>query len=109
MMSREIIRYEIVVPLKDNDGKDLSFEVQQLTDELVERFGGLTVVGGPNQPCSGYWKGLNHTYKDEVILLILDLPPQGQFPWEDCQRWRELLRQEVLYVTHHARSARLID
>jgi len=44
-------RYEILLPLKYNDGSDIESEkLLETKQELVHRFGALTVASGASQP-----------------------------------------------------------
>jgi hypothetical protein len=55
-------RYEIYLPLKYNDGKEIEPEkIKQIREELIEEFGALT-VSSLSAPYQGTWKyggGLN--------------------------------------------------
>ncbi len=63
-------RYEILLPLKYNDGTPVEPEkFQQTRRELVERFGALTMEV---QPVSGVWIYGGQEHHDELIRFIVD-------------------------------------
>ena len=63
-------RYEILLPLKYNDGTPVEPEKFQATRrELVEQFGALTM----DAPlASGLWVSSGHEYQDELIRFVVD-------------------------------------
>ena len=49
-------KYEIYVPLKYNDGREIEAEkIKQIREELIAVFGALT-VSSQSAPCLGTWK-----------------------------------------------------
>ena len=64
-------RYEILLPLKYNDGSDIEPEKLLLTkQELVAKFGALTVNPAPVE---GVWTYEGTTYQDLLLKYILDI------------------------------------
>ena len=64
------IRYEILLPLKYNDGTSVEAEkFQQTKVELLERFQGLTIDPGTIR---GLWVYRGEQFEDELIRLIVD-------------------------------------
>jgi len=64
-------RYEILLPLKFNDGQPVPAEaLNQTREELLARFDGLTV-----HPHSllGIWQQEGQRYEDELIRLTVDV------------------------------------
>jgi hypothetical protein len=77
-MSRSARRYDLFLPLTDNDGRpfddDLFRDVQR---RLLERFGGLTAQLR-EFPLQGIWHGGARLYLDLVIIMtVLDFRRQG--------------------------------
>ncbi|MBA2253175.1 MAG: hypothetical protein H0W13_10840 [Nitrospirales bacterium] len=63
-------RYEILLPLKYNDGAPVEPEkFQQTRRELVQKFGALTMEV---QPISGIWIFGGQEHRDELIRFIVD-------------------------------------
>ena len=73
-------RYEILLPLKHNDGRSVSDDkLNQTREELVNRFDGVSV-----QPQSivGIWVHEGMRYEDTSVLLAIDVddtPENRQF------------------------------
>ena len=66
-----ILRYEILLPLKYNDGSPVEDEKIQLTkQELVDRFGVVTIEP---QSILGLWTHEEKEYEDELIKTIIDV------------------------------------
>jgi hypothetical protein len=64
-------RYEILLPLKHNDGQPVSAELIKLTKtDILERFDGVTM--GP-QAVVGLWKQQGQLFEDEQIKLVVDV------------------------------------
>jgi hypothetical protein len=58
--------YDIYVPLYYNDGTPVESEkFQQLQEELLDRFEGLTFFPQRNE---GFWKMADVTYRDEIVI-----------------------------------------
>lgn len=65
-----IKRYEILLPLRYNDGRFIEAEkFKQSKLELIERFGGLTVEP---TPALGYWHAKGRLYEDVMIRFHVD-------------------------------------
>ncbi len=63
-------RYEILLPLKYNDGMPVEPEKFQVTRrELVTRFGALTMDA---PPVSGVWLWSGREYRDQLIRFVVD-------------------------------------
>ena len=63
-------RYEILLPLKYNDGTPVEPEKFQTTRrELVERFSALTMDA---PPIVGLWMPGGREYQDELIRFVVD-------------------------------------
>jgi hypothetical protein len=64
-------RYEILLPLKFNDGRPIPDELFYETREnLLARFEGLTWVA---HPIEGMWKHEGITYHDATVRLVVDV------------------------------------
>ena len=64
-------RYEILLPLKFNDGRTIPEEAYYETrDELVARFGAVSWVP---DPLKGIWLHEGVKYEDSTIRIIVDV------------------------------------
>jgi hypothetical protein len=64
-------RYEILLPLKYNDGGEIEAEKFLLTkQELVQKFGALSVDPHPIQ---GLWTHQGVTYEDLLLKYVVDI------------------------------------
>ena len=61
-------RYEILLPIKFNDGSPVPDELLiEVREELVEKFGGLTTMP-PSTPAEGWWRSGEVLYKDDIVI-----------------------------------------
>jgi hypothetical protein len=64
-------RYEILLPLKYNDGGSVEPEkLLQTKQDLVQKFGALTVDPYPVQ---GFWTYQGTSYQDALLRYIVDV------------------------------------
>ena len=70
-MSRTLRRYEVLLPLRFNDGLSVPDEV--VADTLIEleiRFG---AVSCETQTIRGYWRHEDASYRDDLIRVFVDV------------------------------------
>jgi len=82
-------RYEVLLPVRYNDGAPIEEEkFQQTWLEARQQFGGLTI---DLHPLRGIWVHGETVYEDELIRLILDVDdtPENR-DW--FLRWKETLK-----------------
>lgn len=64
-------RYEILLPLKYNDGRDIEPDkFLQTKKELTQKFGALSV---DPYPIEGVWTQQNIAYEDVLVKFIVDV------------------------------------
>ena len=64
-------RYEILLPLKYNEGSDVEAEkLLQTKQELVQRFGAVTV---DPYPVEGTWTHEGTSYEDSLLRYVVDV------------------------------------
>jgi hypothetical protein len=64
-------RYEILLPLKYNDGRPVSVEIlNQTRDDLLARFEGITV--SPHSVL-GVWQHEGQRFEDELVRVTVDV------------------------------------
>jgi len=92
-------RYEILLPLKDNAGQIIPQEkFMQTQEELIERFGGITIIP---QPVQGVWIDKGKRYEDESIRLVIDVDDNQAnraFFQQFKKRLNARFQQEDVYV-----------
>jgi hypothetical protein len=71
-------RYDLYLPLTDNDGRPFADELfQDVQRRLLARFRGLTALQR-DFPLQGIWQGETRLYLDLVIIMtVLDFRRQG--------------------------------
>jgi hypothetical protein len=70
-------KYEIYLPLKYNDGREIEAEkIKQIREELIAVFGALT-VSSQSAPYQGSWKYGGVNFIDDIIRLKSSPAPIG--------------------------------
>ena len=70
-MSRAARRYDLYLPLADNDGRPIADDVfKGVQRRLLTRFGGLTAQQR-KFPLQGIWQGGNRLYLDQVVVMTV--------------------------------------
>jgi hypothetical protein len=95
-------RYEILLPLRFNDGEVVPDEfVGEALLELQEKFG---AVSWETQPIRGSWQQGGKFYHDELMRIFVDVPDQPenrQFFLEYKERMKSKFRQLEIYLTSY--------
>jgi hypothetical protein len=94
-MSKSFRRYELLLPLKFNDGRPVPDELIGATlIELRTRFGAISVE---TQTIHGTWSYLGQEYRDDLMRVFLDVQDDQeanqfflQFKDELKQRFQQL-------------------
>jgi hypothetical protein len=69
-------RYEILLPLKYNDGGSIEPEkILQTKQDLVQKFGALTVDPYPVQ---GVWTYQGTAYQDSLLRYVVDVEDDSE-------------------------------
>ena len=95
-------RYEILLPLRHNDGRPVSDDIlNQTREELVERFDGVSV-----QPQSilGIWWHEDVRYEDTSVRLTVDVedtPENRQFFIEFKATLLQRFEQIEIYIVSY--------
>ena len=93
-------RFEILLPLRFNDGQPVPGEViAELLLELRRRFG---AVSSETQTILGMWEHEGSTYRDElarVFVDVPDIPESRQFFAEYKERLKTRLKQIDIWMT----------
>ena len=71
-MTRSLRRFEILLPLRFNDGKAVPDAViSDLLLQLETRFG---AVSAETQRIQGLWQHEGKSYRDELVRIFVDAP-----------------------------------
>jgi len=99
-MSESYRRYEILLPLRFNDGQQVPVEL--LTETLLqleERFG---AVSCETQTIRGSWQHEGESYRDELVRAFVDaedLPANRQFFLDLKGQLKSRFRQHDIWMT----------
>ena len=95
-------RYEILLPLKHNDGRPVSDDkLNETREELVEQFDGISI-----QPQSilGIWVHEGTRYEDTCVRLTVDIedtPENRQFFLDFKQILLQRFEQIEIYIASY--------
>ncbi len=99
-MSRALRRYEILLPLRFNDGQPVPEDVVAETLlELEQHFG---AVSSETQTIRGFWRHEGESYRDDLIRVFVDVtddPGHREFFLELKERLKVRLRQLDIWMT----------
>jgi hypothetical protein len=71
-MSSKWRRYEVLLPLRFNDGRDVPEEwLADAVFEIVDQFGAASYE---TQKVEGHWRHGGALYRDELARLVVDVP-----------------------------------
>jgi len=101
-MSSNWRRFEVLLPLRFNDGRDVPSDwLAEAVLEVVERFGAASYE---TQKVEGHWRQGGVTYRDDLVRVVVDVPDstENRF-WikEFKERWRGRLEQLELWVVSY--------
>jgi uncharacterized protein YnzC (UPF0291/DUF896 family) len=101
-------RYEIYLPLKYNDGKQIEPEkIKRIREELIAVFGALT-VSSFSAPYQGSWKYGGVTFIDDIIkieiITIDDKKSQALFRSFKERLKRQLKQIDILITVQDIRT-----
>jgi hypothetical protein len=101
-MSSNWRRFEVMLPLRFNDGRDVPGEwIAEAILEIVERFGAASYE---TQRVEGHWRHGGIAYRDDLVRLVVDVPDSEEHrSWvRDFKgRWRVRLEQLELWVVSY--------
>jgi hypothetical protein len=95
-------RYEILLPLRFNDGQLVPDDfIGQTLQELRLRFGAVT---WETQVVRGLWRHEGQVFEDDsmrVVVDVADLPENREFFRQFKERLKERFRQIDIWMTTH--------
>ena len=101
-MSSRWRRFEVLLPLQFNDGRDVP--VEWLADavlEVVEQFGAASYE---TQRVEGHWRHAGVLYRDNLVRLVVDVPDTAKNRrWMKAfkDRWKTRLKQIDLWIVSY--------
>jgi hypothetical protein len=101
-MSNRWRRFEVLLPLQFNDGREVPAEwLADAVLEIVNKYGAASYE---TQRIEGYWQRADVTYRDNLVRIIIDVPDSaGNRRWmkEFKQRWKAKLEQLELWLVSY--------
>lgn len=98
-MSRTFRRYEILLPLRFNDGRPVPGDlIADTLLELRERFG---AVSSETQTIHGLWEHQGQVFRDDLVRIFVDvpdLPENRQFFVEFKERAKGKFQQLEIWL-----------
>ena len=75
-MSSKWRRYEVLLPLQFNDGRDVPTEwLAEAVLEIVDHFGAASYE---TQKVEGHWRQGGVLYRDNLVRIVVDVPDSAQ-------------------------------
>ena len=98
-MSSRWRRYEVLLPVQFNDGRDVPSEwLAEAVLEIVDHFGAASYE---TQKVEGHWRHGGVLYRDDLVRIVIDVPDLAknrQWMKQFKKRWRDRLEQLELWV-----------
>ena len=95
-------RFEVLLPLQFNDGKDVPADwLAEAVLEIVDHFGAASYE---TQKVEGHWRYSGVLYRDNLVRVVVDVPDTpGNRQWmkQFKSRWKERLEQLDLWVVSY--------
>ena len=101
-MSSRWRRFEVLLPLQFNDGRDVPAE--WLADAVLEIVGQFGAASYETQRIEGQWRQGGVLYRDNLVRIVIDVPDtQANRRWMKAfkQRWKTKLDQLDLWVVSY--------
>ncbi len=96
-------RFEVLLPLQFNDGRDIPPEwLADAVLEIVRRFGAASYQ---TQGLEGHWRHGGIAYRDNLVKLIVDVSDVAenrQWMRDFKERWKIRLEQLELWVISYS-------
>lgn len=95
-------RYEVLLPVRFNDGSDVPEELLgEAVNEIVEHFGAVTFH---RQTVEGHWRHEETLFRDDLAILVIDLPDTTKNrKWMKSfkARWKKRLDQLEIWMVSY--------
>jgi hypothetical protein len=101
-MSSNWRRFEVLLPLRFNDGRDIPPEwLAEAVLEVVSQFGAASYE---TQNVEGHWRHGEVIYRDDLVRVVVDVPDtteNREWVRQFKDRWRARLEQVELWVVSY--------
>ena len=101
-MSNKWRRFEVLLPLQFNDGRDVPSEwLAEAVLEIVDHFGAASYE---TQKVEGHWRHGGVLYRDNLVRVVVDVPDTVRHrAWMKGfkDRWKSRLQQLELWVVSY--------
>jgi hypothetical protein len=101
-MSSKWRRFEVLLPLQFNDGRDVPTEwLGEAVLEIVDHFG---AVSYETQKLEGHWRQGGVLYRDNLVRVVVDVRDSAksrQWMKRFKARWKTRLEQHELWVVSY--------
>ena len=101
-MSSRWRRFEVLLPLRFNDGRDVPGEwMAEAVLEIVEHFGAASYE---TQRVEGHWRHSGILYRDDLVRVVVDVPDSArnrQWMRQFKERWKVRLEQVELWMVSY--------
>ena len=101
-MNSKLRRFEILLPLQFNDGRDIPPEwLAEAVLEIVEQFGAASYE---TQKVEGHWRHQGILYRDNLVKIVIDASDEEtnrEWMREYKSRWKAKLDQLELWLVSY--------
>ena len=101
-MNSKLCRFEILVPLQFNDGREVPPEwLAEAVLEIVENFGAASYE---TQKVEGHWRQQGILYRDNLVKIVIDVSDEitnREWMREYKARWKAKLEQLELWLVSY--------
>ncbi len=101
-MNSKLRRFEILLPLQFNDGREIPGEwIAEAVLEIVENFGAASYE---TQKVEGHWRHQDVIYRDNLVKIVIDAPDEEanrQWMRDYKARWKAKLEQLELWLVSY--------
>jgi hypothetical protein len=101
-MSSKWRRYEVLLPLQFNDGRDVPSEwLAQAILEIVDHYGAASYE---TQKVEGHWRHGGVIYRDNLVKVVVDVPDSAanrQWMRRFKAQWKSQLEQLELWMVSY--------
>lgn len=95
-------RYEVLLPVRLNDGADVPAELLgEALNDIVQQFGAVSFY---KEAVEGRWRHEETLYRDDLALLVVDIPDTAKNrKWMKAYkaRWKERLQQLEIWMVSY--------
>jgi hypothetical protein len=101
-MSSKLRRFEVLLPLQFNDGRDVPSEwLAEATLEIVDNFGAASYE---TQKVEGHWRYQGVVYRDTLVKIVVDIADTDEnrlWMRQFKERWKVKLEQLELWLVSY--------